>query len=183
MSKPLIFVTGNLDKVKWAKTYLKYPLKHEHIDLDEIQSLEVEKIVEHKAKEAFKKLKKPVLVEDTSLTFNILGHLPGPLVKWFLKELGNEGLCKLLDGQKNRSALAQVVFGLYDGKELKIFDAKMEGTISEKPKGENNFGWDPIFIPKGEKLTWGQMSQHQSRDTSMRRRALAKLDKYLEDFH
>ena len=49
---------------------------HEKIDLDEIQSLDLREIVEHKVRQAYEKIKKPVLVEDTSLRFEALGKLP-----------------------------------------------------------------------------------------------------------
>lgn len=49
---------------------------HEKIDLDEIQSLDLREIVEHKVRQAFEKTGKPVLVEDTSLRFEALGNLP-----------------------------------------------------------------------------------------------------------
>lgn len=49
---------------------------HEKIDQGEIQSLDLREIVEHKARQAYEKLHKPVLVEDTSLMFTALGKLP-----------------------------------------------------------------------------------------------------------
>ncbi len=174
----ITFITGNASKAEQLKRHLKYPVLHKKLDLDEVQSLESEKIIGHKTKEAYKKIKSPVLVEDVSLSFNAFGRLPGPLIKWFLAELGNEGLCRLLDG-KNRSAVAEVSFGLYDGKELKIFTGKIEGTIAKKPRGETDFGWDPIFIPKGSRKTNAEMSAEEQKKFSMRRIALKKLEAYL----
>ena len=54
-----------------------------------------------------------VLVEDSSLVFSALGKLPGPLIKWFLDELDNEGLTQLLNGYEDRSATARACFALY----------------------------------------------------------------------
>ncbi len=176
----ITFITGNASKAEQLKRHLKRPVLHKKIDLDEVQSLDLKKIVEHKAKEAYKKVKSPVLVEDVSLTFHAMGRLPGPLIKWFLGELGNDGLCELLDGQKNRKATAEVCFGFYDGKELKMFEGKMEGTISKKPRGETDFGWDPIFIPKGSRKTNAELSVEEQKKFSMRRIALKKLEAYLK---
>jgi XTP/dITP diphosphohydrolase len=70
---------------------------------------------------------------------------------------------------------------LYDGKQLLFFEGKMEGKISTEVKGEEGFGWDPIFIPKGYKKTWGQMTAEEQSKTSMRRIGLKKLEEYLKN--
>src|SRR2546430_10482604 len=57
---------------------------------------------------AYDIVKKPVLVEDIAFTFTAMGRLPGPLIKWFLEELGNDGLCKLANGLDNRGAKAEI---------------------------------------------------------------------------
>lgn len=176
----ITFITGNTAKAEQVGRHLDHPLAHQKIDLDEIQSLVLEEIIIHKAKEAFKKVQSPVLVEDTSLVFNVLGKLPGPLIKWFLTELDNQGLCKILDGYDDRTAIAEVCFGFYDGKELKTFNGKMEGKIAESPRGERGFGWDPIFIPKGSTKTWGEMNIEEQKKTSIRRIVLKKLESHLK---
>ncbi|MBI2601157.1 non-canonical purine NTP pyrophosphatase [Candidatus Daviesbacteria bacterium] len=155
--KSITFVTGNKDKFNDLTHYIDFPIEHYDLDVTEIQSLNVEEIVEHKAKSAFSHLGQPVLIEDTSLIFNALGKLPGPLIKWFLKEVGNEGLCKLLNGLDDRTAIAEFCFGLYDGTSLELFTHKVEGYIAQKPQGTSGFGWDPIFIPKNSNKTWAQM--------------------------
>lgn len=175
----ITFITGNAAKAEQVGRHLDHPLAHQKIDLDEIQSLELEEIIVHKAKEAFKKIQSPVLVEDTSLVFNALGRLPGPLIKWFLTELDNQGLCKILDGYDDRTATAEVCFGFYDGKKLKTFNGRIEGSIAENSRGERGFGWDPIFIPKGSTKTWGEMDIAEQKETSMRRIALKKLEEFL----
>lgn len=180
MKKTITFITGNAAKAEQLARHLNVPVDHKKIDLVEIQSLELEEIVEHKAKEAYKQVRKPVLVEDVSLTFHSLGKLPGPLIKWFLVELDNDGLCKLLKRYDDHSATAQVIFGLYNGRVVKFFEGAMKGSIAIKPKGNKGFGWDPIFIPHGYAKTWGEMDVEEQKATSMRRIALKKLEKYLK---
>lgn len=179
MEKLPIFVTGNAGKAKELERYLKIPLAHQKLDLVEIQSLNLKEVVDYKAKEAYRILKVPVLVEDTSLQFLALGNLPGTLIKWFFDELGSEGLCHLLDGYEDRRAIAKVCFGLYDGRQLTQFAGAMSGSIAASPKGEHNLGWDPIFIPKGYHKTWGEMTEEQKDATSMRAIALSKLRAFL----
>lgn len=177
--KPIIFITGNDAKFNQVARLINIPIKQTRIELDEVQSLDVEKIIEHKAKEAYKQIKKTILVEDTSLTFKALGKLPGPFIKWFQQELGNKGLCELVDGLKKRSATAEVVFGFYNGKTLKIFRNKVQGSIANKPAGKNYFGWNQIFIPKGYNKTFAQMAKEEFEESSLRKPALLKLEKYL----
>ncbi|MBI3983696.1 non-canonical purine NTP pyrophosphatase [Candidatus Microgenomates bacterium] len=177
--KKLVFVTGNDAKALEISTYLHRPLDHQKIDLVEVQSLDLDEVVRHKAAEAYHQIGRTSLVEDTALTFHALGKLPGPLIKWFLKELDNAGLCKLLHGYDDRTATASVAFGLADGIKVRIFRADVSGTIADSPRGDSNFGWDPIFIPTGQAKTWGEMTLTEKSQTSMRKLACIKLQSYL----
>ncbi|GHO61969.1 non-canonical purine NTP pyrophosphatase [Ktedonobacter sp. SOSP1-52] len=180
MFDTLTYVTGNPGKVKRFSHYIDYPLLHKDLDLLEIQSLESAEIIEHKAREAYRHIQAPILVEDTSLQFLALGKLPGPFIKWFYAELGTEGLCKLLADSQDRSALASVHIGLYDGHALRIFTSACEGTIAPTPRGNGGFGWDPIFIPSGYHQTWAEMPESQYLATSMSTQALQDLATYLK---
>ena len=180
MLNSLTFVTSNPGKAQQLSRYLDFPVQHKKIDLIEIQSLDSAAIVEHKAQEAYKQVLSPVLVEDTSLQFLALGKLPGPLIKWFLVELGTNGLCKLLNESMERSALASVHFGLYDGQSFHVFAGTREGSIALTPRGSNGFGWDSIFIPSGHHKTWAEMTDDEGQETSMRTIALKKLETYLK---
>jgi non-canonical purine NTP pyrophosphatase (RdgB/HAM1 family) len=175
----ITFVTGNPNKAQQVARYLDYPLTHRALDVPEPQSLDLKEIVTMKAKAAYEQVNTPVLVEDVSLTFPALGKLPGPLIKWFLQELGNEGLCRLLDG-KDRTAIASVYFAYYDGTEMQYFIGQTKGTLTEHPRG-NDFGWNPIFIPDGSTKTWGEMNEAESIATAMRKPALEKLKAFLEN--
>lgn len=179
MIDSLTYVTSNPGKVRLLRRYVDIPVQHKDIDLIEIQSLDLATIIEYKAKEAYRQMRSPVLVEDASLRFLALGKLPGPLIKWFLEELGTDGLCKLLDGYAERAALAEVQFGLYDGQSFHVFAGAREGTIALAPRGSNGFGWDSIFIPAGHHKTWAEMTNDEQGATSMRKLALKELDAFL----
>ena len=143
----ITFITWNQKKAEYLSKYLWISVMHEKIDLEEIQSLDLREIVEHKVRQAYDVVKKPVLVEDTSLRFTALWNLPWPFIKFFLQELWHEGVCRLLDG-RNRTATAQSMFGYFDGKRLEVFVGTLHGEIAEKPGFDNGFGWDRIFIPE-----------------------------------
>ncbi len=175
----LTFITGNKAKVAVVGRYFDLPFQHREVDLPEIQSLDLEEIVGAKVMAAYKVVGAPVFVEDVSLVFHVLGKLPGPLIKWFLLELGNEGLCRLLNGYNSRLATATVIYGYYDGIEVKMFSGSMNGVISESPRGIRAFGWDPIFIPEGYQETWSELAIEKRDKISMRVQALGKLRSYL----
>ncbi len=180
MIDSLTYVTSNPGKAELLRHTLHFPVRHQAMDLLEIQSLDVATIIEHKAKAAFQHVHSPVLVEDSSLQFVAWGKLPGPFIKWFLAELGPGGLCRLLDGTPERSAVASIHFGLYDGQAFHTFADAREGTIALTPRGSHGFGWDAIFIPSGSHKTWAEMTEQEAQATSMRAIALAKLEAYLK---
>ena len=150
MTKLPVYITGNANKAKYLKRLLGVELEHCELDLDEIQSADPKVVIEHKVKQAYEALKVPVLVEDTSLSFNALDGLPGPFVKFFRVAIdGPEMMCRMLDGFTDRTAYASAIYAYYDGKEIKTFAGRLNGVIAEHPRGENGYGWDVIFEPEG----------------------------------
>ena len=181
--KMIYFVTGNENKFKEVEEILKRKLRKVDLETDEIQSLELEDVIKKKAKSTYDILKLPILVEDTALHLNALKGFPGALVKWVLKTVGNQGICVLMKDKKDRSAVAKTYFCLYNGKNYQIFKGELKGTISDKPLGKSGFGWDPVFIPKGSKKTFAQMTSQEKNSISMRKLALVKLKNYLEKYN
>jgi inosine triphosphate pyrophosphatase len=177
----ITFITGNPGKAEWLAKHLKHKVAHQKLELLEIQSLDLEEIIEHKTKEAYAKLKRPVMVEDASLIFNAMGRLPGTFIKFFLEELGNEGLCRLLDGFNDRSAIAEVCYGIYDGKNLVKFKRSKIGSIAKSPRGTKGMGFDPFFIPEGQTKTWGEMEDDEIENNSLRIPLYRKMEKFLKN--
>ncbi len=175
----ITFITSNKSKAEQLSRYLKLPLKHQSVEIEELQSLDPKKVVEHKARQAYKAIGTPVVVDDVSLVIHTLGRLPGPFIKFFLMEMGTEGICKLLDKYKDRSATASVMLGFYDGKEFKSFEASLDGSIAKSPKGQNGFGWNFIFIPKGLKKTYAELQGKAHDKVSIRLKAVKKLERFL----
>jgi non-canonical purine NTP pyrophosphatase (RdgB/HAM1 family) len=175
----ITFVTGNQAKADYLANYLGLPIKHRNIDLDEIQSLDLKEIVEHKAKQAYSLINTPVVVDDVALEFTALGKLPGPLIKWFMEELTFEAICSLLDGRE-RDAIARCVMGYYDGERLKLFEKSLKGSIAKQPVGENGFGWDKIFIPEGFTVTRAQLNVEDDKTTYKSIKPFAELKHFLE---
>ena len=175
LMKKITFITGNPGKAEEIARYLGFPIDHVPLDLDEIQSLDLEEIVKDKAMRAYEKIKRPVLVEDTSFVFSAFGKLPGTLIKWFFTELGNEGLCRLLDGKEDKNCVATVCYGFCDGETVQLVSGSMEGTVADHPRGANSFGWASVFVPAGTTKTYAELSNEEQAPIAMRRKALEKL--------
>ncbi|MFH2063300.1 MAG: non-canonical purine NTP pyrophosphatase [bacterium] len=175
----LTFITGNPGKAKYLAGFFRLPVAHVKLDLPEIQSLDLLEVVEDKARRAFAEVGRPVLIEDVSLTFGSLGRLPGPFIKWFLEDLGNDGLCRLVDGLSDRRAWAEVAYAFCDAAGPRVFVGRTDGEIATEPRGETGFGWDAIFVPDGYDRTWAEMSDGEKHLTSMRRPALDQLSSFL----
>jgi inosine triphosphate pyrophosphatase len=175
-----VFITGNEHKAKQLNDWLGVAIPHQKIDLDEIQSLDLYDVVEHKARQAYDVVKQPVLVEDVAMTFTAFNQLPGPFVKWFEKGSSLETMCHMLDGFVDRSAVAHTMYGLYDGETLHVFEGVMHGMIAAMPRGNSGFGFDSIFILDGQTLTRAELDGETYARTSYRQEALAKLREYLQ---
>jgi len=173
----MIFATGNHQKLKEFEKILGIKLNHSDLDLDEIQSIEVEEVAKHKAKQAYDLLKEPVIIEDTGLYFEELNGLPGALVKFFVKKLTLEKICSLV--KENRKAKAMTCIAYFDGENLKTFIGETKGKIAEEPRGTNGFGWDPIFIPEGYDKTFAELTDEEKTSKFMRKEAIKKLKEFL----
>jgi len=173
----LYFITGNKGKLAEVQSILG-DVESLDIDLPEIQSLDAHEIIEAKLKEAQKHQTGEFIVEDTSLYFEGLNSLPGPLIKWFMKTVGNEGLYKMSEAFGNFNAEAKTIIGYSDTqKNISFYEGNIKGTIVT-PRGEG-FGWDPIFQPEGYDKTFGELSAEEKNSFSMRKIAVEKLKEFL----
>lgn len=155
--KEVFFVTGNQKKADYFSELMGRHIEHVKVDVDEIQSLDLKVIVEHKLEQVYAQVKKPVLVDDVSLEFTALNRLPGTFIKWFQEEMSHEEICRLVDG-KDRTATARCILGYYDGVDKVYFEGSLSGTVPTRPSGTDGFGWDPIFIPEGYEVTRAELS-------------------------
>jgi len=180
MDEKIYFVTGNKNKLKEAQAIMP-EIEGLDLDLAEIQELDPKKILETKLEEAKKyKPNTNLMVEDLSLEINGMNGLPGPLIKWFLKSVGIEGVVKMAKLFGNGKAVARLTLGFCNAKgENKYFEGIVEGKIVE-PMGESDFGWDPIFVPEGHDKTYAQMGMEEKNKISHRKIALEKLREYLK---
>lgn len=174
----LKFATTNPGKLREATAWLGRPVEGVHLEMDELQTTDLERLVRFKAEQAHRMVGEDVLVEDTVLIFDAWGKLPGPFIKFFLEELGGEGLARALEPFGDTHARAVCGLGFHDGGRHHFFSAEITGRIV-RPRGGQGFGFDPIFQPDGATRTLGEMPQEEKRRYSMRAMALGKLELFL----
>ena len=170
------FVTGNANKVRETGDILGVTLEQVEVEgIFEMQTQDIEELVNHKCQQAYDSLKCPVLVEDSGLLFNAWNGLPGALIKWFECTVGCEGIIKMLQPFEDRDATAVCCFAIHDGKNIHTVRGEIEGTIATKIRGSNGFGWDVFFIPDGYEKTFAEMHSEDKNAISHRKKALENL--------
>jgi len=144
-----------------------------------------------KSKHFSKKSKLICLADDSGLEIDILDKRPGIYsARWggkkgnFKKAINRvyKELSKKDKGWKNKKVKARFICSLsicYLDKKIASVLGKVEGYISTKPKGKNGFGYDPIFIPKNKRKTFGEMSSLQKYKIDHRFAAFKKIRKFL----
>lgn len=176
----ITFVTSNKGKFGEAQQILDIPLKMVKHELDELQSLNLEKIVKHKIEQAAKIVKEPFIVDDTGIYMHEWKGFPGPFVKFIYEQGGCELFLKMLERTKSRKGYALCVIGFYDGKTTHIFTGKTNLTIAEKVRGSIGWGFDPIFIPEGQNQTYAEMGEVEKNKVNHRKKALQKLQQFIK---
>lgn len=122
--------------------------------------------------------------DDTGLEVYALDGEPGVYsARYAGPERDNEAnialLLEKLSTLKDRRAQFRTVISLVRGGKLKQFEGCIKGEIIDTKRGENGFGYDPVFVPAGEDITFAEMDSHQKNDISHRALAVAKLVKFL----
>jgi len=173
----LYFITGNKNKLAEIKTIIP-DVEMLDIDLPEIQDIDAHTIIKAKLESARAHQQGEFIVEDTSLYLEGLNGLPGPLIKWFLKTVGNEGLYKMAQAFGNFKAQAKTIIGYSShAGEVEFFEGVVNGTMVQ-PRS-TGFGWDPVFLPEGQTQTFAEMGGELKNTMSMRAIAAQKLKEHL----
>ena len=138
-----------------------------------------------------KKTKLICLADDSGLEVDILDKRPGIYsARWggkkgdFKKAINRvyRELTKKDPDWKNKKVRARFICSLsicYLDKKIASVLGKVEGHISPKPKGANGFGYDPIFIPRNKRKTFGEMNSLQKYKIDHRFAAFQKIKKFL----
>jgi len=169
----LLFVSSNRHKYLEAKTVLDsfgVELGFLKLRLEEIQSDSIKKIAIKKAKDAFSRCSKPLIVEDDGLFVSSLDGFPGPYSSYVFETIGNKGVLNLLDAKRDAEFVSIIAY--CDRKITKSFEGRIKGAISENQKG-GGWGYDPIFVPKNSSETFAEIKNKN--ELSHRYKSLKKF--------
>lgn len=175
----LILVSSNPNKGIEAERILEVPLLRVSLSLPEIQAATVEEITRYKLEVARTKGYHRLIVEDVSLGFDELGNFPGPYVRWLLEAAGGKGLAAIAYALNNRAARAQCCVAYWDGKKGHIFHGETLGEVLVQPRGDQHFGWDAWFQPRGSSKTFAELTPQEKDGLSHRGQAYRKLAEHL----
>lgn len=182
----LIFATNNANKALeinavLGKDFKIITLKEAGINID---IPEPHKTLEENASEKsgviYNLTKKDCFSEDTGLEVDSLNGEPGVKSARYAGENKSSEdnidlLLKNMEGKENKSAKFRTIISLrLDNQEYK-FEGICQGSIIAERRGMNGFGYDPIFVPEGSKLTFAEMDMKEKNLYSHRKKAVEKL--------
>ena len=126
-----------------------------------------------------------VLADDSGLCVDALNGAPGVYSARFAGEdcdsrRNIEKVLILMGDCMNRKARFVTVFALILNNKIHFFEGEVQGTILKECRGDDGFGYDPIFLPEGSTLTFAEMSHEAKNSISHRGKASAKLVEFLK---
>jgi len=192
----LLIGTNNKGKYKEIKDllpkYIKtYSTKEFKLKSPKEDGLTFEENSIIKSKHFSKKTKLICLADDSGLEIDLLNKAPGIYsARWggkngdFKKAINRvyRNLFRIDKNWQSKKIKARFicVLSIYNlDKKIASVQGKIEGFISNEPKGKNGFGYDPIFIPKNKKETFGEMKSSEKYKMDHRFDAFKKIKKFL----
>ena len=176
---PFVLVTGNPGKIAEARTALGVDLETAEIDLPEIQSLDYREVLRTKAEEAWRRIGRPLVVEEAGLDLAALNGFPGPLVKWMLGAVGAEGIARTAAALDDVRAAARCFLLYKDGDREIVAEGRTEGVLVLPGRGSYGFGWDPVFLAEGSALTFAELTGIEKDAVSHRGKAWREMARHL----
>ncbi len=166
--KTLYYVTGNQSKFKVLESLvsqdLSFTVEQVDFDLFEEQTEDQEKIALSKARQAWKQVQKPVLVDDAGIYFHKYKDFPGVFTKHVFKGIGLDGIAKLMEeGDVIEFRITAIL--MYSPDSYQIFTHSEIGTY-KKIVGEardKNAPFDDIFVPHGLDKTYCELRHHDTK--------------------
>jgi XTP/dITP diphosphohydrolase len=171
----ITMVTSNAGKAAEVAAFFSGSLEVDHVALEipEHRSNDIAEISREKVRYAYSQLNTPLIVDDTGFFIDALEDFPGPYAAYVLNSIGNAGILKLMDGISDRNARFTTGIAYADEYGIEVFTGTLEGKIALCPRGNNGFGYDPIF-EIGEK-TLAECSIEEKSRISHRARALSSF--------
>lgn len=126
--------------------------------------------------------------DDTGLEVEALDNAPGVYSARYAgpghdSEANMQKLLQEMERKTNRKARFRTVIALIIGDKQYCFSGIVNGTITTEKKGENGFGYDPIFIPEGYEQTFAELGDFVKNKISHRAKAVEQLDHFLANLN
>ncbi|MFZ1618220.1 MAG: RdgB/HAM1 family non-canonical purine NTP pyrophosphatase [Flavobacteriales bacterium] len=126
------------------------------------------------------------IADDSGLEVDALNGAPGVYSARYAGESKNDAanIAKLLfamEGQEQRNACFRTVVALVDDSGEHLFEGEVRGTITKEPRGNNGFGYDPVFLPEMSDLTFAELDAKMKNAISHRGQAVWKLVRWLSE--
>jgi XTP/dITP diphosphohydrolase len=182
----IAFITGNTGKIREISRFLsglEIELYMEEGPFIEIQADSLEEVVTTGMDllTRDRKFDGALIKEDSGLFISSLNGFPGVYSAYVQKTIGNKGVLSLMKNERRRDAVFRTVIGLMiPGEGLSLFRGECRGTIGFEERGRQGFGYDPIFIPQGEELTFAEMNLDEKNRISHRTRAVQRMVEFLK---
>lgn len=180
----IYYITSNQSKVKEAERIAEdfgVEIITQNLKINEIKSLDQTFISKILATEAFKKIKKPLIVDDSGLYFENFTQFPGAFTKFLFETIGISGLSKLI-GQKAIKAKWKCFLTYIDSDQTISAIGELEGIIKidQGQNGEEKTeNYDSIFYPLKFNKALKDFKLDERSKISHRRNAFEKLFKKL----
>lgn len=171
-------VTGNKGKAAEVAAFFAgiAEVTHTPFEAVEPQADSVAEIARAKAEQAYAALNVPLIVDDTGLFIEALAGFPGPYAAYVQDTAGNDGILRMMAGVLDRRAYFATAVAYADENGIRVFEGRVDGEITDAPRGTEGFGYDPIFAV-GEK-TLSEMTITEKNEVSHRARALEEFRKW-----
>ncbi len=183
--KKIVFITSNENKLREVREILRgFEVVSKSIPFIEIQGRSFEDVVFHKLSQVIGLCEEEIIVvEDSGIVIDALSEsyeFPGIYSKPFLDALNLEGVLDIMKNKPNRGAKMVCCVGVFNRSlsEIKVFRGEVRGVICDRIRGSKGFGYDPIFIPQGYNVTFGEDPKIKN-ILSHRKLAFEKLKDYL----
>ncbi len=144
-----------------------------------------EENAEKKAEQASAYADMAAFADDSGLVVEALDGAPGVYSARYAGEGATDAqrIAKLLDAMKGktdrRAKFVCAIAIAYRGDDVALFRGEVCGTIAEAPRGNNGFGYDPVFIPEGFQQTFGELPPEVKDSISHRAAAMVKAVKFI----
>lgn len=190
VGREILFATHNAHKAQEVKDLL--PTGFSLLTLADINwTLEIaepfntyEENAKAKAYFIFERTGIPCFSDDSGLAVDALNGDPGVHSAMYAGPGRNsqdniEKVLRELSGETNRKASFYAVIAYVTANEIQLFKGFVRGKITQTPLGVSGFGYDPIFVPDGFEMTFGQMDNSMKNKISHRAKAMEKFFNYL----